>query len=340
MAGKWTRRLLKAAGYGAGVLVVVLAAGVTLTVGWRPIIGPKARALTSRRFEPTQARLERGKYLTENVSGCFACHSRLNLEDPASSYPPAQKGGGSTLEADGLPWLSAPNITPDPETGAGLWTDDQLARAIREGIGHDGRALFPMMPYQNFRHMSDEDLASVIVYLRTIEPVRNTPPKSRIPFPLSWLKNNAPEPLTESVPQPDKTDTLKYGEYMIRMGDCSTCHTPRDAQGQPLPGMDFGGGTPLGDGSVVSANLTPDPTGISYYDEALFIRTIRTGHVGGRKLSPAMPWWIYRGIKEEDLKAMFAYLRTLKPVEHRVDNTEPPTFCKICKQKHGLGERN
>ena len=68
----------------------------------------------------------------------------------------------------GFPGLVfAPNITPDPETGAGNWTDDQLARAIREGVGHDGRALFPFMPYQDFRFYSDEDLASIIVYLRS-----------------------------------------------------------------------------------------------------------------------------------------------------------------------------
>ena len=70
----------------------------------------------------------------------------------------------------------APNLTPDPETGAGSWTDDQLARAMREGVGHDGRALFPIMPYQHYRNMSDEDLASVVVYLRSLPPVHNQLP--------------------------------------------------------------------------------------------------------------------------------------------------------------------
>jgi hypothetical protein len=67
---------------------------------------------------------------------------------------------------------------------------------------------------------------------------------------------------------------------------------------------------------------------------------MRAGHVKARKLSPAMPWWMYRNMKDEDLRPMFAYLRTLRPADHRVDNTEAPTFCKLCKQKHGLGERN
>jgi hypothetical protein len=81
-------------------------------------------------------------------------------------------------------------------------------------------------------------------------------------------------------------------------------------------------------------------TGISYYDQAMFIQVIRTGFVGARKLNQIMPWHIYRGMTDEDIVAMFAYMRTLKPVRHHVDNTEPPTFCKICRQTHGGGNQN
>ena len=77
----------------------------------------------------------------------------------------------------------APNISPDPEAGAATWTDDQLARAIREGIGHDGRALFPMMPYEDFRQMSDEDVGSIVVYLRSLPAVHNHLSKTEIIFP-------------------------------------------------------------------------------------------------------------------------------------------------------------
>ena len=88
-----------------------------------------------------------------------------------------------------------PNLTPDVETGAGTWCDDQLARAIREGIGHDGRALFPMMPYEDFRHMSDEDLASVVVYLRSLAPaVHAELSKTEIIFPVKYLIRSVPEP--------------------------------------------------------------------------------------------------------------------------------------------------
>jgi hypothetical protein len=106
--------------------------------------------------------------------------------------------------------------------------------------------------------------------------------------------------------------------------------------------MDFAGGfTRSGPwGSAASANLTPDPSGIPYYDEALFLEVMRTGFVKARPLSPAMPTMVSKNMSDDDLKAIFAYLRTLKPVQHRVDNSEPPTYCKLCRQKHGAGDRN
>jgi len=91
---------------------------------------------------------------------------------------------------------------------------------------------------------------------------------------------------------------------------------------------------------VSSANLTPDPSGISYYDEAQFLKTIHTGKVGARKISPIMPWWYFSHATEDDLKAIFAYLRTLTPVHHRVDNGEPVAYCRICRRRHAGGALN
>jgi hypothetical protein len=110
----------------------------------------------------------------------------------------------------------------------------------------------------------------------------------------------------------------------------------------PVPGLDFAGGTTLKGpwGEAASANLTPDPSGISYYDEALFLQTIRTGHVKARALKSIMPWGYFRKMTDDDLKSIFAYLRTVKPVKHTVDNTEPPTFCRLCGNTHGYGDRN
>jgi mono/diheme cytochrome c family protein len=297
--------------------------------------------LKDRKFEPTGARLERGKYLSESVMGCFDCHSERDWNSPGAPMLQARMGVGRVWAVDGLPLLVSNNITPDRETGAGNWTDDMLARAIREGIGHDGRTLFPLMPYQNYRQMSDEDLASVIAYLRSIPPVRNPLPKTDIPFPLSRLIQRAPQPLSEAVPAPDVSDPIKRGRYLTRMAGCADCHTPQD-KGEPIAGLDFAGGFVLlsPQGAVASTNITPSPSGIPYYDEALFLSMMRTGRVGARVISPVMPWVFYKNMTDEDLKAIFAYLRTVKPVNHQVDNAEPPTYCKLCLQSHGLGDRN
>jgi hypothetical protein len=92
-------------------------------------------------------------------------------------------------------------------------------------------------------------------------------------------------------------------------------------------------------GRVASANITPDPSGISYYDQAMFTQVIRTGFARARKLNQIMRWHTYRGMTDEDIVAMFAYIRTFKPVRHHVDNTESPTFCKVCRQTHGGGNQ-
>src|SRR5207244_1258264 len=137
------------------------------------------------------------------------------------------KLGAGTVFGEGseLPGkLNASNLTPDKETGAGNWTDDMLARAIREGIGHDGRTLFPLMPYVNYREMPDEELASVIVYLRTLAPVRNSLPQTEIIFPVKYLIRGAPEPVTASVSQPDLSDPVKRGAFLVRMASCADCH--------------------------------------------------------------------------------------------------------------------
>jgi mono/diheme cytochrome c family protein len=125
------------------------------------------------------------------------------------------------------------------------------------------------------------------------------------------------------------------------MGSCSDCHTPIE-NGQPIAGLEFAGGFvfSLPTGVVASSNITPDPSGISYYDEKLFIRALREGKVGARQLNAAMPWYFYSGMTDQDLKSIFAYLQTVKPIKHRVDNAVPPTYCKRCKQRHGLGESN
>jgi mono/diheme cytochrome c family protein len=299
----------------------------------KTIEGAKIRPLTDSRFEQTKGRLERGKYLAEGVLQCFLCHSDRDWSKPGAPPIPEKKGAGHIWED--TPGLVAPNITPDKETGAGLWTDDMLARAIREGISHDGRVLDPQMFYGSFRRLSDEDLASVIVYLRALKPIYNPLPRTK-----QETEPTPPTPLTERIPEPDLSTPVRRGAYMAKIGSCLGCHT---AFYSPLSPGYFGGGDHVkrGKEEAFSANLTADPSGIlSYYDENLFIRTLRTGQVKARKLSPVMPWAAVRNMSDEDLKGIFAYLRTRRPVRHIVDNTEPPSFCPACGQKHGFGDRN
>ena len=323
-------------------LAALLAIAITFTVGWRPFIGPKVRPLNSRTFERTPQRLERGRYIATALSGCIYCHSPHQWSAPGHPIPTAMEGAGEELPYGGLPGkIVAPNLTPDATTGAGNWSDDQLARAIREGIGHDGRALFPIMPYEHFRSMSDEDLASMIVYLRSLPSVRHELPKTEIIFPVKYLIRSVPEPVTSPVDGENTSDPVRRGAQLVNLAGCIDCHSPQN-NGKNLPGLDFAGGQVFTGPwtTVATANITPDASGISYYDEALFLDVMHTGSVRARKLSDVMPVSIYKNLSNADLEAIFAYLRTVKPVKHRVDNSEPPTECKVCKQKHGAGASN
>ena len=137
------RRSLKGVGFIAVALFALGSVAVPMAIGIRPIIGARVRPVTDRRFDATPARLGRGRYLVTAVSGCFVCHGELDWETPGFPVKAGTEGAGRVWDREGLPFVSATNITPDRETGAGGWTDDMLARAIREGIGHDGPHRIP-----------------------------------------------------------------------------------------------------------------------------------------------------------------------------------------------------
>jgi mono/diheme cytochrome c family protein len=326
------------------VIVLLVAIGVMAlkVFGPRAFLGPRSRELTSRTFQSTPARLERGKYLANSI-GCLYCHSPHDWSKPDDPIISGMEGAGQQLPYTDLPGkVFAPNLTPDKETGAGAWTDDMLARGIREGIAHDGRALFGIMPYAHYRNMPDEDLASIIVYLRSLPPVRNVVANTEIIFPVKYIMRNAPNPVTAPVPSPDLSDPVNRGRFLVNLVGCADCHTPVDNHHQPIPGMDFSGGQVLKApwGSAASANLTPDASGIPYYDEAMFIKAMRTGSAGSRELNKIMPWPVLRNMTDQDLAGIFAYLKTLKPIHHRVDNTEAATLCPLDGAMHGAGDQN
>jgi mono/diheme cytochrome c family protein len=313
---------------------VLLAVAINFTIGWRPFLGPRKRALTDRHFESTPERVARGRYLVQGLLGCESCHSPKQWEKHGAPNVAGMELAGQVMPLSGLPGrVVAANLTPDPTTGSANWTDDQIARAIREGIGHDDRTIFPMMPYSAYSKLSDDDLAAVVVYLRALTPVHNPLPPTKVNFPVNYLVRGAPQPLTQPVPSPNVTDPVARGKYLAQLG-CG-CH-------RAVENLPYGGGEYLEGpwGKVTSPNITNDPSGIAYYDEATFIKAMRTGYVGARELNSIMPFGEFQYLNDDDLKAIFAYLRTVPPVKHRVDNTLPPTYCKICKQKHGAGDQN
>ncbi len=326
------------------VLALLVLGGIT-AVGWQVVLGPDARPVSSEKFEVTEARLARGRYLVETVAFCFHCHSEHDFTNPEYPIIEAKKGAGWVMPIPELNNIPSRNITPDMETGIGSWTDDEVARAIREGVRKDGTALFPVMPYLNFSKMDDEDVKAIVVYLRTIPAVKNVVPARNLPGPLEYLVKTMPTPIATPQPSHPAATPAERGKYLVSLAECHTCHTATDAQGLPLPGLDFGGGGYFDDPGqsgkrVFSMNITPDPSGIAHYDESLFMQTLRTGQVGGRMLNHIMPFAHFRNLTDGDMGDLFAYLKTLTPVKHRVSNTDPPTPCAVCGQSHGLGELN
>jgi mono/diheme cytochrome c family protein len=314
----WMRRIALVLG-----TVVALAGAAAAVLELR---SPRMRTVdATRRFEVTPQRVARGRYIAEGEAHCLQCHSEHDWKTHGAPVLPGLAGAGWDV-----PWADnqmpgpvfAPNLTPDPDTGLGAISDDAVARAIREGVSHDGRALF-MMPWQNYRHLSDEDVASVVAYLRTLPAVKKARGTTAIRPPVRWFLKLGPTPLTSPVAQADASDPVARGKHLAGVGQCQTCHTPVDARHQPLPGMAFAGGQAFTIDGVryLSSNITPDPSGISYYTKELFIRAMRTGNVGGRRLAPIMPWSDIRKLTDADLEALWAFLKTITPVAHDVERT-------------------
>jgi mono/diheme cytochrome c family protein len=297
----------------------------------------KIRPLTDIHYEPSPSRLKQGEYLTKGILQCFTCHSPRDWAVPGAP-PVADKlgSGGTIVNEDNTSQVIAPNITSDNETGAGNWTDDMFVRAIREGVGHDGRALSWQMPFYFFRNLTDEDLASVIVYLRSLPAVKNVVP----PTKLTKDQRAEMEKLIGSLRQPTSraafSDPTKRGKYLVTLGECVACHTSHAEYNNP--GL-FGGGNFIErfGRKTFSANITTNPAGMDYGPVG-FISVMHTGK--GGTLSPIMPWIAFKNISDDDLKAIYNYIATMPPSTHYVSNQQPFTHCAICEMENGLGEKN
>jgi mono/diheme cytochrome c family protein len=309
----------------AAVVALVAAGGVAYLYARYPDVPPAEDVTVAR----TPERIARGKYLAEHVSQCVDCHAQRDMTKFAGPIVEGTFGRGGEnfgIEGTAVRRLYSRNITP---AGVGDWTDGELIRAITAGVSKDGEPLFPIMPYPLFGRMSREDIEAIVAYLRTLPPVEYTAPARDLAMPLPLVVRTMPR-APEYRPIPPASDRVAYGEYMTNAAACGECHTPMDDQGTKLPGMDFAGGFefPLPGGAVVrTANITPDAdTGIGTWTEQQFVDRFkafdgaphRTLSAAEQRENTVMPWLTYAVMTREDLGAMYAYLRTLKPIRNRV----------------------
>ena len=276
--------------------------------------------------------IARGEYLTLHVAVCMHCHSMRDFSKFSGPDVPGTVGGGGgkfdNNIIDVIPGtIYSKNITADSATGIGTWTDEELLRAITQGIRKNGDTLFPLMPYAHFNHMAKDDLMSIIGYIRTIKPIKNAIPPRQLMIPIS-VAYPAPA-LQKSIDgnvRPPESDPVKYGGYLVNMAGCTDCHTPY-IKGQPDFSREFSGGNTftIAGFKVTSANITPDSaTGIGAWDQQGFLnkfivcREEKGYNYNPEKMNTVMPVVDYAGMTDGDLKAMYAYLRTVRPVKNLV----------------------
>jgi mono/diheme cytochrome c family protein len=325
-----SRAIAKVALGVVGLAVAVIGGGL----GYLRFAKPIVRPASVERIDVTPERLARGEYLVEHLMPCLHCHSEHDVHRAGVPIVHGKAAGGFVFDRTlGLPGeVQPPNLTP---SGIGTVTDGELMRAIREGIGHDGRALFPMMPYRDYRSMSDEDLRATIAYLRTLPPVEKKTQPTVIDFPVSYFIRTVPAPVEGAVSAPSPSDSVAYGGYLVKLAGCHSCHTPIDARGQGIEGRDFAGGREfaltwqggkLGPRSV-SANITSHPDG--YFGRASkrefidrvksFVPLANDNPPIDMALNSLMPWREFSGLSEQDLGAIYDYMKTVKPVPGKVD---------------------
>lgn len=293
---------------------------------------PKVAEASSDKVLATPALRERGAYLADHVALCSDCHSERDFSRLSGPVKPGTIGkGGERWGHDmGFPGeLYAKNITP---AALGDWSDGEILRAITTGVRRDGSALFPLMPYLGYRHLCDDDAKALITWIRGLEPIEHEVPDRELDFPLGLVVRTMPG-AADPWPCPKPSDGVRYGEYLVTMANCSDCHTPSE-QGKPILSKRFAGGMafpmPTG-GTVRAVNITPHPeTGIGNWTREAFIQRFKamaqpnaTPPVPPGTFNTVMPWTQYGGMTEQDLGAIYDYLRTVPPLESRIEKFTP-----------------
>lgn len=325
------KKIFKILAYAIGFFLVFVISGIAFVNFTYPKVSP-APELT---IDHGPDRVERGAYLANHVVVCVDCHSTRDFSLLSGPIKPGTTGKGGELfdHSMGFPGVFySKNITP---AGISDYTDGELFRLITTGVTSDGRAMFPIMPYPYYGKMDPEDIYDIIAYIRTLDPIENEIPDSKADFPVSLILKTIPK---DADPQtkPAKSDQVAYGGYLMNAASCGECHSPVDAQGTRLPGKDYSGGREFAfpDGSLVrSANLTQDvSTGIGSWSEDMFVGKFKQYLDSGYhlpKVQPGefntiMPWMMYAGMEESDLKAIYAYIKTIAPIPNQVVKFSPP----------------
>jgi mono/diheme cytochrome c family protein len=284
--------------------------------------------LTGLRSSTDSTIIARGKYLVLGPAHCWTCHMHDPSKVDLKSGLPDMSGG---YRFD-LPFgtLFTPNITSDSTTGIGRYSDEQLAQAILYNIKSNKNALAPFMTYNS---LSDEDVVAIISYLRSTRPVRKNVPENHLNIVGKILYRFLLKPIVneENRKKFIKPDTTAaYGEYLAySVTNCNGCHTKRSPTGG-FTGLPFAGGNlkETENGTFVVPNLTPDPeTGrIYHWTEQNFINRFRSG-----KSYPDeyMPWEAYALLSDNDLKAIYKFLKTLDPTFNIIEATFIPKVASI-----------
>lgn len=251
----------------------------------------------------SSAELDRGKYVA-TISGCIVCHGN-DLAGGHEAKLPDGSGGS---------WR-APNLTTDPMTGLGRWTDEQIDAAVRQGMRPDGARLLPIMPYGYYHHMTDADARALVSYLRSVPAVEHRVARSDA--------STALKPLELEAPAGNVDTPALHGEYLANLMHCAACHTPSD-------GRAFAGGTTFD--TLTAPNITSDrATGIGAWTEDDIVRAVRTMTVpDGSKIEGPMAMYAsaWSQLTDADAHALAGYITSIPAIEHDVghqrEQTEQP----------------
>jgi mono/diheme cytochrome c family protein len=261
-----------------------------------------------------QSLVERGSYLVNGVLTCGNCHTPRG---PGGEFAMDKQLSGGPQEWDTPAFkVKGANITPDRETGIGSWTDAEIKRAMLEGVRPNGTQLAPIMPYGFYKVFSAADLDAVVAYLRSVPAVSN---KVQAPLYKAPLHAETPAGADKPLAPADLSDPVKRGFYLVTIGHCMECHTPR-LNGRVDFDKDLGkGGEQFRGpwGVSVSRNITSHfEKGIGAWTDADIKRAITQGiRKDGTPLKPPMGYPLYAHMTDADLSDVVAYLRTVPPKE-------------------------